>query len=817
VDVAGSYAVNGATVSFTPVSPLPGNTQVRVFTVGPLQDVAGNGVNFFSSVFTTGAGTDTTPPQVVSITPNSGATNIGLNASAVLTFSKALNPVTVNSNTFGVFGSGSQVGLNTSISADNRTVTLSTGNLPASSVVTVVATSGVKDLAGNALPDFRSQFTTTAAADTSHASVIGQRPGNGASGVPLNTSVVLFVNEPLNVGTVANAMHTSQNGNLAPGTITTRNNGQTIEFIPTSPWQNNALIQVLLDNTALDVDGSPINSYQGSFRTAADTTTVAPSLVSISPANGASGIAENPVVELQYNEPLNPATVNTNTVLLQNGNTGQNVAGTVTLDASGMFIRFVPAAPLTANVRYFPETTQAIQGVNGLVQGFTTFNSFVTGTTTDTVPPVVTLVSPPDGFVGVPVNGDIHVRFNEVINPLTANAGTIQVSGAGQTVIASSVSFSNSNQEVVLTPQEPFPDNTSMTITVSGVEDLAGNQVVVKSTQFTTGASPATGPAAVIRRNPFDGATNVATNTVISLQTNTPVDPGSVNSNTFLVRDNITFQGVVGSYSVSGDGQTVSFTPSSPLPAGRSHSVFFTGGITDLAGNVFGCAVLCNFSFTTGTAADTTGPLVTGVSPTDHLTGVPINAQVLVQFNKPVSQLTLGQVALTTGGSPVNTIPVLTNGQTTLILSPVVPLTAATPYQVSVAGVQDLSGNQLGVAVTTTFTTGPGADLVRPQVAQVIPANGATGIPTTALPQLQFNKRVDPLTVTAATFQVFPSGGNPIPGTIAVSADGLTATFTPTVPLNVSTRYFVQATGGITDLSGQGLGFFQSSFTTAAQ
>src|SRR4029077_10425071 len=34
VDVAGSYAVNGATVSFTPVSPLPGNTQVRVFTVG---------------------------------------------------------------------------------------------------------------------------------------------------------------------------------------------------------------------------------------------------------------------------------------------------------------------------------------------------------------------------------------------------------------------------------------------------------------------------------------------------------------------------------------------------------------------------------------------------------------------------------------------------------------------------------------------------------------------------------------------------------------------------------------------------------------
>jgi len=106
---------------------------------------------------------------------------------------------------------------------------------------------------------------------------------------------------------------------------------------------------------------------------------------------------------------------------------------------------------------------------------------------------------------------------------------------------------------------------------------------------------------------------------------------------------------------------------------------------------------------------------------------------------------------------------------------------------------------------------------LRPQVAQVTPANGASGVSTAALPQLQFNKRINPLTVTSATFQVFPSGGNPIPGTISVSADGLTATFAPTVPLNISTRYLVQASGGITDLSGQGLGFFQSSFTTAAQ
>src|SRR2546430_12270527 len=42
------------------------------------------------------------------------------------------------------------------------------GLLPASSTVTVVATSGVQDLSGNALANFKSSFTTAAAFDLAH-------------------------------------------------------------------------------------------------------------------------------------------------------------------------------------------------------------------------------------------------------------------------------------------------------------------------------------------------------------------------------------------------------------------------------------------------------------------------------------------------------------------------------------------------------------------------------------------------------------------------------------------------------------------------
>jgi methionine-rich copper-binding protein CopC len=271
-----------------------------------------------------------------------GATGIGQNATVVLTFSKSLRQASVNNTTIALLAGGVSLFPQISLSSDNRTVTLNAGVLPASTVVTVVVTSDVKDISGNSLADFRSQFTTSPAFDTAHAFVVSQRPGDGSLTANLNSSVVLFVNEPLDASTVPSALHISQNGALVDGQVTVKDNGQTIEFVPTLPWQNGALIQVFLDGTALDADGSAINSYQASFRTLGDTSAVPPSIVSLSPP--ICPIPLNAVFELQYNGPLDSSFVNANTVMLSGGNVP--VTGTLTLDASLTRIRFVPSAPL---------------------------------------------------------------------------------------------------------------------------------------------------------------------------------------------------------------------------------------------------------------------------------------------------------------------------------------------------------------------------------------------------------------------------------------------------------------------------------------
>src|SRR6266849_982468 len=816
--LAGNYAVSGTTVTFTPLTPLPGSTTVFVDVIpNGVQDISGNkNASNFQSSFTTAMVADTTPPQVVSVTPGNGATGIGLNATVVFTFSKSLNANTISANTLGLFANGVKLTFSLSRSPDNRVVSLTpVPLLPGSSIVTVVATSGVQDLSGNALANYESQFTTAAAFDVAHPSAMSQRPGNGATGAPVNTSVVLYINEAMNAATLAGALHVSQNGVLLSGTVQVTDSGQTIQFTPSTPFQNNALIQVFLDSTALDVDGSSLTSYQASFTTVANLSATAPLVVSTSPVNSAGGVPTNVVVDIGFNQALNVATVTTTNVILRQGSTV--VSSAVSLLSGGTIIQINPNSPLAANTSYTYSITSGVQGTNGLAFAGQSF-SFSTGAGADTAVPTITSVSPQNGLANVGNNARLRVVFSKPINPLTVSASTIQLTGGGTTAVPDSINFSSNNQNVQLVPHAPLPDATQMTLTISGVTDVAGNSVATQTTQFTTGTGPDVLTPIVVAENPYNQESNVPLNTTIQLRINEPVDPGTVTSSNFAVTDTTASQTVAGTYSVSADGQTITFVPSASLAASHNISVN-TGnrGIMNLVGNLLALSGLGDFAFSTGTTGNTTAPQVVGISPPNGMTGVPINAQVAIQFNEPVDALTVNQVTLTGGGS-VSVTRTLTNGNQVLLLIPVVPLSPSTTYTVTVTGVQDVSGNSLGAPVTQTFTTGLGADLTPPSVVSVSPATNATGVLRNSVIQLQFSKRIDPFMVTTSTFTVAPtSTRQPIAGTISVSANGLTATFTPAATLAASTAYQISATSGITDLEGQPLAPFSSSFSTGTQ
>ncbi|MGH9896054.1 MAG: Ig-like domain-containing protein, partial [bacterium] len=188
----------------------------------------------------------------------------------------------------------------------------------------------------------------------------------------------------------------------------------------------------------------------------------------------------------------------------------------------------------------------------------------------------------------------------------------------------------------------------------------------------------------------------------------------------------------------------------------------------------------------------------------------------MVEFSEPIQTASADQVTVSAAGMPLDVIRSLSNGNRTLVLSPLIPLEAQITHNIDVGnGVKDLSGNPLLSAVGTTFTTGSGADLIRPTRTTTDPANGAVNVPTNVVVRVGFSERINPLTVNGSTFFVQDVNvfGVHVPGTIAVASDGRSASFLPAQGLALSTRYTV-TTSGITDLTGQSVTFLSTSFTT---
>ncbi|WP_086543663.1 DUF4082 domain-containing protein, partial [Algoriphagus antarcticus] len=112
-------------------------------------------------VFATEVGPDNSPPVVVSSSPQNNAFGVNVNANITVTFNEAVNPSTVNSNTFSVSGISGVV----SYDETSRTATLNPNTsltFNTSYSMTIVGGSeGVKDLTGNELANnFSINFTT---------------------------------------------------------------------------------------------------------------------------------------------------------------------------------------------------------------------------------------------------------------------------------------------------------------------------------------------------------------------------------------------------------------------------------------------------------------------------------------------------------------------------------------------------------------------------------------------------------------------------------------------------------------------------------
>ncbi len=156
VAVAGAvtYAAIGDTATFTPAATLAPNSLFTATITTMATDLAGNALaaNYVWS-FTTAAAPDTTMPEIVSTIPANAATNVPINQAVSAAFSKAMDPLTITTATFGLTGPGGAAVTGTvAYDAVNFIATFTpTASLAGNSSYIATVTAGAADLAGNPL------------------------------------------------------------------------------------------------------------------------------------------------------------------------------------------------------------------------------------------------------------------------------------------------------------------------------------------------------------------------------------------------------------------------------------------------------------------------------------------------------------------------------------------------------------------------------------------------------------------------------------------------------------------------------------------
>ena len=129
--------------------------------------------------FTAGSTTDTTPPVVSATNPVNSATGVAVNTTVAATFSKSMDPQTINATTFTVMQGTTPVTGSVSY-GPGTTATFTPGAALSSGIVyTATIATGVQDLSGNALATAYSwSFTTGSTVAKGPAPVLLGAAGN---------------------------------------------------------------------------------------------------------------------------------------------------------------------------------------------------------------------------------------------------------------------------------------------------------------------------------------------------------------------------------------------------------------------------------------------------------------------------------------------------------------------------------------------------------------------------------------------------------------------------------------------------------------
>ena len=520
----------------------------------------------FQQIALEAGGSDTTPPTVISVSPNSGATSVSTGSAVTVTFSEPMNAATVSAATFVLRdASNAIVPSVVAYNSGTNTATLSpSAALQNSTTYTarvIGGTGGVADAAGNPMAaDYVWTFTTAASgsstsysvwnntavptilADTDTASVeLGMKFRSSVAGY---ITGIKFYKGTGNTGTHVGNLWTAAGAKLA---------GVTFSGETATGWQYQALstpVAVSANTIYVVSYHAPVGRYSANV------------------GFFSSGVDSNPLRALSNSE---------------SGGNGVYLYG-----ASGF------PNQTWNSTNYWVDVVFTTSGLPG-----------------DTTPPTVTSAIPSANSTGVNIATQVSAVFSEPVDSATVSAATFELRTSANALVPATVIYNSSSQAAVLTPSSQLAYGAAYTATVKGgtggVRDIAGNLLASNFVwAFTTAAAPGDVVPPTVEATstyPLNGSTGVSTGSSIRVPFSENMNPATITSSTLVLLDAL---GVVIPATVTYDSATLTaiIDPLASLDPGKVYTVRVVGGaagVADLAGNWL--ASNYTWSFTTSASS----------------------------------------------------------------------------------------------------------------------------------------------------------------------------------------------------------------------
>ncbi len=419
--------------------------------------------------------------------------------------------------------------------------------------------------------------------------VISTSPKDTSFGTSLSSKVSATFNEGMNPSSInAKTFTLTQGTTPIAGVISST--GATATFSPADNLAPNTTYTGTITAGVEDVAGNAmISNYVWTFTTSAGPDITAPTVTATDPVNAATGVALNKNISATFSEMMDSSSVTSSFILTNTTGGGTSVSGGVTY--TGTTAVFSPLGNLLPNTTYNAAITTGAKDVagNGLASIYVW--SFTTGTLADVTAPTVMSTVPANAATGVAFNTKVSATFSEAMDPSTITATTFTLK-QGATAITGLVTYVGTT--ATFSPAANLLPNLVYTGTITtGAKDLAGNSLASDFVwSFTTGAAADIIKPTVISTDPLNAATGVQLDKKIAANFSEAMDPLSISTVTFTVKNGA----VVVAGTVTYSGIKATFSPVANLTANTTYTATITTGVKDLAGNTLATNYVWSFT-----------------------------------------------------------------------------------------------------------------------------------------------------------------------------------------------------------------------------